>query len=111
MEIGPVCAANSACKTLRGAGGRGSEERRSEKRLAARLRPHNPELVIRHRQQANRRAFDWPAVDDALVRTAIGSLVRLLGFVAHTFESAECFLSFKESTKTSCIVTDIQCEA
>lgn len=46
--------------------------------------------------------------DDASVRTAIGSLVRSLGFVAHTFESAESFLSSNESTKTSCIVTDIQ---
>src|SRR4051812_29908448 len=46
--------------------------------------------------------------DDPSVRAAIGSLVRSLGYVAHTFESAESFLGSEDSAKTSCIVTDIQ---
>jgi FixJ family two-component response regulator len=46
--------------------------------------------------------------DDASVRSAIGSLVRSLGYVAHTFESAESFLGSGDSVKTSCIVTDVQ---
>jgi FixJ family two-component response regulator len=46
--------------------------------------------------------------DDPSVRAAIASLVRSLGYVAHTFESAESFLGSEDSAKTSCIVTDIQ---
>jgi FixJ family two-component response regulator len=46
--------------------------------------------------------------DDPSVRAAIGSLVRSLGYVAHTFDSAESFLGSGDSTTTSCIVTDIQ---
>ena len=46
--------------------------------------------------------------DDASVRTAVGSLVRSLGYVAHTFDSAESFLGSDESARTSCVITDIQ---
>jgi FixJ family two-component response regulator len=46
--------------------------------------------------------------DDPSVRAALGSLVRSLGFVARTFESAESFLGSPDVAETSCIVTDIQ---
>ena len=46
--------------------------------------------------------------DDASVRAALGSLVRSLGYTAHTFESAESFLHSRDMAETSCIVTDIQ---
>jgi FixJ family two-component response regulator len=46
--------------------------------------------------------------DDASVRAALCSLVRSLGFTAHTFESAESFLGSPDLAQTSCIVTDIQ---
>jgi FixJ family two-component response regulator len=46
--------------------------------------------------------------DDASVRAALGSLVRSLGYAAHTFESAESFLASRDLAETSCIVTDIQ---
>jgi FixJ family two-component response regulator len=46
--------------------------------------------------------------DDASVRAALGSLVRSLGYTAHTFESAESFLDSCDLAEASCIVTDIQ---
>jgi FixJ family two-component response regulator len=46
--------------------------------------------------------------DDISVRVALASLVRSLGYVARTFESAEAFLGSAELAETSCIVTDIQ---
>jgi FixJ family two-component response regulator len=46
--------------------------------------------------------------DDISVRVALESLVRSLGYVAHTFESAEAFLGSEDLAETSCIVTDIQ---
>ena len=46
--------------------------------------------------------------DDASVRTALCSLVRSLGFTAHTFDSAESFLGSPKLVETCCIVTDIQ---
>jgi len=46
--------------------------------------------------------------DDVSVRAALGSLVRSLGYVARTFESAEAFLQSADLAETACIVTDIQ---
>jgi FixJ family two-component response regulator len=46
--------------------------------------------------------------DDESVRIATRSLVRALGFTAHTFASAEDFLTSHSVTKSSCIITDIQ---
>jgi len=46
--------------------------------------------------------------DDISVRVALASLVRSLGYIARTFESAEAFLGSTELAETSCIVTDIQ---
>ena len=46
--------------------------------------------------------------DDASVRIATNDLVRSLGFVAHTFASAEEFLSSTDLNNTSCIIADVQ---
>ncbi|MEP9379369.1 response regulator [Aquabacter sp. CN5-332] len=46
--------------------------------------------------------------DDEAVRTAIGSLVRSLGFRASTFASADAFLHSERVHDTSCLITDIQ---
>lgn len=46
--------------------------------------------------------------DDASVRIATNTLVRSLGYIAHTFASAEEFLQSSDVAKTSCIVTDVQ---
>ena len=46
--------------------------------------------------------------DDASVRVATNTLVRSLGYIAHTFASAEEFLQSSDVAETSCIVTDVQ---
>jgi FixJ family two-component response regulator len=46
--------------------------------------------------------------DDASVRVAAGRLVRASGYGAHTFASAEEFLSSPLRDATSCVITDIQ---
>jgi FixJ family two-component response regulator len=46
--------------------------------------------------------------DDASVRIATNTLVRSLGYIAHTCASAEEFLQSSDVAKTSCIVTDVQ---
>jgi FixJ family two-component response regulator len=46
--------------------------------------------------------------DDESVRSATRSLVRSLGFTAHTFASAEDFLISDSAKNSSCIITDIQ---
>jgi FixJ family two-component response regulator len=46
--------------------------------------------------------------DDVSVRTALGSLVRALGYAAHLFDSAESFLESADVARTACIVTDVQ---
>jgi FixJ family two-component response regulator len=46
--------------------------------------------------------------DDESVRIATRSLVRSLGFTAHTFACAEDFLTSDSVTKSSCVITDIQ---
>jgi FixJ family two-component response regulator len=46
--------------------------------------------------------------DDVSVRVALASLVRSLGYVAWTFESAEAFLQSADFSEVSCIVTDVQ---
>jgi FixJ family two-component response regulator len=46
--------------------------------------------------------------DDASVRIAADRLVRASGYAAHTFASAEEFLSSPLRDATSCVVTDIQ---
>jgi FixJ family two-component response regulator len=47
-------------------------------------------------------------VDDASVRLATDNLVTSLGYVAHTFTSAEEFLLSAEMNDTSCIIADVQ---
>jgi FixJ family two-component response regulator len=46
--------------------------------------------------------------DDSSVRTATESLMRSLGFVAHTFASAEEFLQSRNVDETSCLISDVQ---
>jgi FixJ family two-component response regulator len=46
--------------------------------------------------------------DDHTVRAATESLVRSLGFAAHTFASAESFLKSDLLLKTRCLVLDVQ---
>jgi FixJ family two-component response regulator len=46
--------------------------------------------------------------DDASVRLATDNLVTSLGYVAHTFTSAEEFLLSAEMNDTSCIIADVQ---
>ena len=46
--------------------------------------------------------------DDASVRVAASRLVRASGYGAHTFASAEEFLSSSLRDATSCVITDIQ---
>ena len=46
--------------------------------------------------------------DDDSIRSAIDDLVCSLGFVAHTFESAEDFLKSPDRETTSCIICDLQ---
>jgi FixJ family two-component response regulator len=46
--------------------------------------------------------------DDGSVRSAVGSLVRSLGFIARTFASAEEFLQSPHVNGTSCLITDVQ---
>ena len=48
--------------------------------------------------------------DDELVREATKALVRSLGYGAHTFASAEAFLSSDQLDDTSCLITDVQME-
>lgn len=46
--------------------------------------------------------------DDQSVRAATGSLVRALGFKAHTFASAEEFLRSQHVDETSCLIADVK---
>ena len=46
--------------------------------------------------------------DDAVVREAMKSLMRSLGYNASTFGSAEEFLKSEQVSATSCIITDLQ---
>lgn len=46
--------------------------------------------------------------DDKSVRVATRSLVRSLGFTAHTFASAEDFLRSPCVHDSSCVITDVQ---
>jgi FixJ family two-component response regulator len=46
--------------------------------------------------------------DDASVRLATNNLVRSLGYIAHTFASAEEFLLSTDLNETCCIIVDVQ---
>ena len=46
--------------------------------------------------------------DDASVRRAVGSLVRLAGLTVQTFPSAQKFLAFSRPDVPSCLVLDVQ---
>ena len=46
--------------------------------------------------------------DDESVRVATAKLVRLHGFVAHAFASAEEFLAVARLDDTSCLITDVK---
>ena len=46
--------------------------------------------------------------DDASVRATTDSLVRSLGYIAHTFASAEEFLRSSYLSETSCVIADVQ---
>ncbi|SRR5712691_1496784 len=46
--------------------------------------------------------------DDASVRTATNGLVRSLGYVAHSFASADEFLRSPHADDTSCVIADVQ---
>lgn len=46
--------------------------------------------------------------DDASVRTATDRLVRSLGYVAHTFASADEFLRSPQVDTCSCVIADVQ---
>lgn len=49
--------------------------------------------------------------DDGSVRAATGNLVRSLGYIVHTFASAEDFLRSPQLHKTSCVITDVRMPA
>ncbi|MBR0932128.1 response regulator transcription factor [Bradyrhizobium jicamae] len=49
--------------------------------------------------------------DDGSVRTATDNLVRSLGYVVHTFASAEEFLCSSHRNDTSCVITDVRMPA
>jgi FixJ family two-component response regulator len=46
--------------------------------------------------------------DDASVRVATNRLVRSLGYVAHTFASADEFLRSPQANESSCVIADVQ---
>jgi FixJ family two-component response regulator len=46
--------------------------------------------------------------DNEAVREATKGLVRALGFLAETFESAEAFLKFDRLRSTACLIADVQ---
>lgn len=46
--------------------------------------------------------------DDASVRVAIDNLLSALGYVVHTFASAEEFLQSAYFNDTSCVIADVQ---
>jgi FixJ family two-component response regulator len=46
--------------------------------------------------------------DDASVRVATNRLVRSLGYIAHTFSSADDFLQSSLVNDTSCLIADVQ---
>jgi FixJ family two-component response regulator len=46
--------------------------------------------------------------DDASVRAATNRLVRSLGYIVHTFASAEEFLRSSHLNDTSCVIADVQ---
>ena len=46
--------------------------------------------------------------DDASVRVATDRLVRSLGYIAHTFASAEEFLASSQANDTCCMIADVQ---
>ena len=46
--------------------------------------------------------------DDESVREATKSLVRSLGYMVQTFESAEDFLNSEHRHHTSCVIADVQ---
>lgn len=46
--------------------------------------------------------------DDESVRVATRSLVRSLGYAAHTFESAEAFLSSPRVDDAACLISDMR---
>jgi FixJ family two-component response regulator len=46
--------------------------------------------------------------DDASVRATTDSLVRSLGYLVHTFESAEAFLQSSQVDDFACVITDVQ---
>ena len=49
--------------------------------------------------------------DDASVRASINNFLRSLGYVVHTFWSAEKFLGSPQLNDTSCVIADIQMSA
>ena len=46
--------------------------------------------------------------DDDLTRAAVETLVRSLGFSAHTFASSESFLQSSSLVETRCLILDVQ---
>ena len=58
---------------------------------------------------------DYPVIcivdDDASVRLAMGNLLGSLGYIVHTFASAEKFLQSSLLNDTSCVIADVQMPA
>lgn len=46
--------------------------------------------------------------DDGSVRAAVSNLVKALGYIGHSFASAEEFLRSSELNGTSCVIADVQ---
>jgi FixJ family two-component response regulator len=46
--------------------------------------------------------------DDESVRAAASGFVRSMGFMAHTFASAEEYLRSEHAEKTSCLIADVE---
>lgn len=49
--------------------------------------------------------------DDASIRAAVGNLLQSLGYVVHTFESAEEFLRSDHMDTTACVIADVNMPA
>jgi FixJ family two-component response regulator len=72
----------------------------------------NAESCMSRTRTEDRRLSKVPAIsiidDDESVRVTTAKFVRLHGFVAYTFASAEEFLQSPQVNHTSCLITDVR---
>ena len=82
------------------------------------LRTHSPVTRLLRQRTASGRLQEGPLLsnppvisiidDDGSVRAATHNLVRSLGYIVHTFASAEEFLRSSHLNDTSCVITDVR---